>query len=64
MKISRNNSKLSPPPSMGEGGGGRRLGSAQEGLLPRREGLWLGEGWTKWVSFTLPLIPSRRGRGE
>jgi hypothetical protein len=31
-------------------------GSAPEGLMPRRESLWLGEGWKKTVSplpFTL-----------
>ena len=37
--------------------------SLPPGHEPFRGGAWLGEGWTKWLSFTLPLIPSRRGRG-
>jgi len=39
-------------------------GSAPEGLLPRRESLWLGEGWTIIGLVPLPLVPSRRGRGK
>ena len=35
----------------------------REGLLPRRESLWLGEGWT--IRFSpLPSVPSRPGRGD
>jgi len=32
-------------------------GSAPEGLLPRRESLWLGEGWINEIWFPLPFIP-------
>ena len=48
-------------------------GSAPEGLLPRRESLWLGEGWSfdrlrmvhgELVELSpLPFIPSHEGRG-
>jgi len=37
-------------------------GSAPEGLMPRRESLWLGEGWmiTKF-STPSPLSPPAKG---
>jgi len=31
-------------------------GAAPEGLLPRRESLWLGEGWTKRIVSPLPCL--------
>jgi len=38
-------------------------GSTPEGLLPRRESLWLGEGWT--IRFYPPLLyPLPPGEGE
>jgi len=49
-------------------------GSAPEGLLPRRESLWLGEGWSfdrlRMVHgelvepSPLPFVPSHGGEGS